>query len=70
MQRTMSARVVSGGRVTIDSEIRRDLSVDVGDYVVLRVHSLEGLVSNGSKQEQQKILEELAERNGIAEHLL
>lgn len=69
MHGTISAKVVSGGRVTLDSEIRHELNIDIGDYVVLRVHPLESLVSDGSKRGHQEMLKELTERNNAAEQV-
>lgn len=35
-------RVLSNGRVTIPAEVRRDLGIEHGDYVVIDVKPLEG----------------------------
>ena len=35
------ARVQEGGRVQIPADIRRDMGLDTGDYVVLNVQPLE-----------------------------
>jgi bifunctional DNA-binding transcriptional regulator/antitoxin component of YhaV-PrlF toxin-antitoxin module len=36
------AKVISGGRVTLDSDIRRDLDIQEGDYVLIDVRPVEG----------------------------
>lgn len=36
------AKVISGGRVTLDSDIRRDLDIEEGDYVLIDVRPMEG----------------------------
>ena len=37
-----ATKIQSGGRVSIDSEIRRELGLEKGDYVVIDVKPLEG----------------------------
>lgn len=39
---TAPARVLAEGRVTIPAEIRHDLGIEKGDYVVLDIETLEG----------------------------
>jgi hypothetical protein len=53
--------------VTLDSEVRHELDISIGDYVVLCVYPLESMVTNGSKHEYQDILRALAERDDTAE---
>ena len=36
------ARVQEGGRVQIPADMRRDMELDTGDYVVINVQPLEG----------------------------
>lgn len=37
------AQVTQQGRVTIPAEVRRDLGIEQGDYVVIDVEPLQGL---------------------------
>lgn len=41
-KRRCPAKVLERGRVTIDADVRRDLGLEKGDYVVIDVTRLEG----------------------------
>lgn len=40
--RQIPARLIDAGRVTIPAEVRKDLDLDQGDYVILDVRPFDG----------------------------
>lgn len=41
------ARVITGGRVTLPADVRREYGLEEGDYVVVDVQPLEGVPQDG-----------------------
>lgn len=35
------AKVISGGRITLPKELRREMQIEEGDYVVVSAHPME-----------------------------
>jgi len=43
---TAPTRVIDAGRVTIPANVRRDLGIEKGDYVIINVRPIEGDISS------------------------